>query len=251
MNVLIVEDESQTAQRLADLLNRYDASIRVLAQLASVSKTLAYFRDPAAIIPDLLFLDIHLEDDLGFRILEELEITIPVIFTTAYNEYALRAFKNFSIDYLLKPIDYDELCEAIVKFRKVVPGVLPPVYQRLIGSFPKQDYKERFLVSAGSRLQSIPVSDVAYFSYEQKAAFLNTISGQHLAIDYSLDALLGLIDPKLFFRINRSYIISLSAIRSIDIYAPGKLKVDLHPKSGQEVFVSTDRIPAFKEWLGR
>jgi DNA-binding LytR/AlgR family response regulator len=252
MNVLIIEDEEQTAERLEDLLHKYDRSVKVLAHLPSVSKSLAYFRDRKSVRPDLIFLDIHLEDDLGFRIPEELQLTIPIIFTTAYNEYAMRAFKSFSIDYLLKPIDYDELRDAMVKFRKIsVSGFTPDIYQQLSGNFPKAAFKERFMVSAGPRLQSIPVSQIAYFFYDQRAAFLTTNDDRHFSIDYSLDKLIEVLDPNQFFRVNRSFIISVSSINSIDTYSLGKLKVDLRPKARQEVFVSIDRITLFKAWLGK
>jgi DNA-binding LytR/AlgR family response regulator len=252
MKVLIIEDEEQTAERLHGLLHRYDNTIKVLAHLPSVNSSLAYLRDPKSVSPDLIFLDIHLEDDLGFRIPEELQLTIPVIFTTAYDEYALRAFKSFSIDYLLKPIDYDELSEAMDKFIKITAtSAAQNHYQELTALFPKTQFKDRFMVTIGSRLQSIPVAQIAYFFYEQRAAFLTTTDGRNFALDYSLDKLLDLLDPRLFFRVNRSFIISLPCIHSIDTYSQGKLKVDLHPTARQEVFVSMDRITLFKEWLGK
>jgi DNA-binding LytR/AlgR family response regulator len=252
MKVLIIEDEEQTAERLDGLLHKYDFNIRVLGHLPSVQRALAYFRSPESETPDLIFLDIHLEDDLGFRIPEELQLTIPVIFTTAYDEYAMRAFKSFSIDYLLKPIDFEELCEAMDKFRKITAaGFVNNNYRQLPALVPKREFKSRFMVSVGSRLQSIPTLQIAYFFYDQRAAFLATNDGRHYAIDYSLDKLVDLLDPRIFFRVNRSFIISLGSIDSIDTYSQGKLKVDLHPVARQDVFVSKDRITLFKVWLGK
>jgi DNA-binding LytR/AlgR family response regulator len=252
MKVLIIEDEEQTAERLDGLLRKYDFNIRLLAHLPSVHRTLAYFKDPDAEIPDLIFLDIHLEDDLGFRIPEELQLTIPVIFTTAYDEYAIRAFKSFSIDYLLKPIDYEELCEAMDKFRKIAAaGFVNNNYRQLPALMPKTEFKNRFMVSVGSRLHSISTLQIAYFFYDQKAAFLTTTDGRHYSIDYSLDKLVEVLDPRLFFRVNRSFIIALSSIQSIDIYSQGKLKVELLPGARQDVYVSKDRITLFKVWLGK
>ena len=252
MNVLIIEDEGQTADRLENLLHRYDKTIRVLGKIPSVEKTLAYFDQPEMPLPDLIFLDIHLEDDLGFRILEEIKLTIPVIFTTAFSEYAMRAFKAFSIDYLLKPIDYQELCEAIEKFKTIVqPGINEDRIAQFLDNYHKPVYKERFMVSVGSQLQSIQVSEIAYFSYERKITLVNTKDGKYYSLDYSLDKLLELLDPKQFFRINRSYIVSLPSISSMNLYPLGKLIIELQPKARAEVVVSIDRITAFKEWLGK
>lgn len=252
MKVLIIEDERQTADRLEELVLKYDKTIRVLRKIASVEKTLAYFNQQEAVMPDLIFLDIHLEDDLGFRIFEELQLTIPVIFTTAFNEYALRAFKTYSIDYLLKPIDFEELCEAIDKFKNMF-GHQNNLdrFEQFLENFNKSSYKDRFMVSVGTRLQSISVQEIAYFSYERKTTLVNTTDGKFYSMDYSLDKLLELLDPKQFFRINRSYVVSLSSIRSINQYPAGKLILELVPKTNSEVLVSIDRITSFKEWLGK
>jgi len=252
MNVLIIEDESQTADRLENLLARYDKKIQVLGKIPSVEKTLAYFAQTDNTVPDLIFLDIHLEDDLCFRILEELKLSIPIIFTTAFNEYALRAFKTFCIDYLLKPIDYQELCEAIDKFKTIIPAtVRQDRFEQFLQHYNKSVFKERFMVSIGSRLLSIPVSDVAYFSYERKTTLLNTNEGKYYSLDYSMDKLLELLDPMQFFRVNRSFVISLASISAMNQYPPGKLLIELKPKARGEVAVSMDRIAAFKEWLGK
>ncbi|MFN8345960.1 MAG: LytTR family DNA-binding domain-containing protein [Spirosomataceae bacterium] len=256
MNVLIVEDEKRTAQRLESLLLRYDPTIRVLAQLPSVNKTVQWFNEPHQTLPDLIFLDIHLEDDLGFRIIEQLQLTLPVIFTTAYNQYTLQAFKVNSIDYLLKPIDADELAAALNKFKKIyplTPSVVPnleSLAQWITKSQPVP-YKDRFMVTVGSKLRSINTSEIAYFSFEDKATFLTTHEGLRLTVDYSLDKLTQLLDPHVFFRINRSFLVSLSAIHTAHAYSGGKLKLDLLPPHKQEIFVSGDRITDFKEWLGK
>jgi len=252
MKVLIIEDEGQTADRLENLLHRYDKTIQILGKIPSVEKTLAYFDQPELPVPDLIFLDIHLEDDLGFRILEELKLTIPIIFTTAFSEYAIRAFKTFSIDYLLKPIDYQELCEAIEKFKTIVrPAITENKLAQFLDNYNKAVYKERFMVSVGSQLQSIPISEIAYFSYERKITLVNTKDGKYYSLDYSLDRLLELLDPKQFFRVNRSFVVSLPSISCMNLYPLGKLIIELQPKSRNEVVVSIDRITAFKEWLGK
>jgi DNA-binding LytR/AlgR family response regulator len=255
MNVLIVEDEKRTAQRLASLLEQYDPTIRVMAQLPGVAKAVAWFADPANVRPDLLFLDIHLEDGSGFQLIEQAGLTLPVIFTTAFDQYMLQAFKTNSIDYLLKPIDPDELGAALDKFKQVRQTATPPLAD--VSALLKllqpatTAYKDRFMVTIGTKIRSIETAEIAYFFFEDKAPWLTTPEGQHIVIEYSLDKLATLLDPKLFFRVNRAFIVSLGAIRMIHTYSGSKLKVDLHPPPRQEVFVSGDRIAAFKDWLGR
>ncbi len=256
MNVLIIEDESLSANRLESLVNKYDPKINVMAKLSSVRESIQWLSDPVNIRPDLIFMDLHLEDDLAFKIIEELKLTIPIIFTTAYSEYTLKAFKANSVDYLLKPVDKSELSVAIDKFVALhaKSAVAPmPDFATLMAMYQSGDegYKERFLATAGQKLFSIRTSEIAYFTIEQKATFLRTYDGQHLAMDYSLDKLAQLLNPKEFFRINRSLIISLNSIRSIYTVSAGRLKLELTPATSQEVFVSGDRMADFKQWLGK
>lgn len=254
MNVVIIEDERLTARRLISLLYEYDSSIQVLAQLPSVAEAVEWFLDKDTPKPDLIFLDIHLEDDLGFRILEQAHITTPVIFTTAYDEYMLQAFKVNSIDYLLKPINYEELVGAIEKFKSLQKQFAQPDIAALLSMMNKPRevaYKDRFMVSVGTKIRSIETADIAYFFFEDKATFLVTKTGVSMALDYSLDKLVQLLDPKRFFRVNRQFLVSLESLQTIHAYSGGKLKIDLSPKSRHEVFVSGDRITDFKDWLGK
>ena len=262
MNVLIIEDEKRTAQRLVGLLNQYDPSIRVLAQLPGVAKAVAWFADSANVRPDLLFLDIHLEDGSGFQLIEQAGLTLPIIFTTAFDEYTLQAFKTNSVDYLLKPIDPDELGTAIDKFkttqiaRQPVPDLT--VLRDLLGQLgpatggpAASAYKERFMVTIGTKIRSIDTARIAYFFFQDKSTWLTTQEGQNLSIEYSLDKLNTLLDPTRFFRVNRAFMVSLDCIQTIHAFSGGKLKLDLQPKPRLEVFVSGDRITLFKEWLGK
>ena len=256
MNVLIVEDEKRTAQRLEKLLEQYDPDIRVLAQLPGVAKTVAWFADPANGRPDLLFLDIHLEDGSGFQLIEQAGLTLPIIFTTAYDAYTLQAFKTNSVDYLLKPIDPDELGAAIDKFKALRPTTPNlTVLRDLLGQLgpvgSATAYKERFMVTIGTKIRSIDTADIAYFFFADKSTWLTTREGQHITLEHSLDKLAGLLDPKFFFRVNRSYLVSMAAIRTIHTYSGSKLKLDLLPARPEDVFVSGDRITPFKEWLGK
>lgn len=258
MNVVIVEDEKRTAQRLASLLLAYDPRIRVLAQLPSVAKGLAWFADSTHETPDLLLLDIHLEDGSGFQLIEQAGLTLPIIFTTAFDEYTLQAFKTNSVDYLLKPIDAEELGAALDKFNTLRPASNPDLRPllKLLGQHAPTGvapavYKERFMVTIGSKIRSIETSDIAYFFFENKATWLTTKEGLHISIDYSLDKLTGLLDPARFFRLNRSFLVRMESIQTIHAYSGSKLKVDLHPRPHEDVFVSGDRITPFKEWLGK
>lgn len=256
MNVLIIEDEVLTAKRLQNLLYKYDPDIRVLAQIPSVKQSIAWLENSQDIKPDLIFLDIHLEDDLGFRIIDHLNLTVPIVFTTAYNEYTLKAFKTNGIDYLLKPIDFLELSTAIDKFKQLHfnSGRLPDL-SSITSLFYQQGrqevFKDRFMVSAGSKLFSLATKDIAYFTFEQKATFLKTFDGKRFSVDYSLDKLCQLLDPKEYFRINRSMIVSMTSILSINALSAGKIKLALNPEFVQDALVSTDRITDFKQWLGK
>jgi len=255
MNVLIIEDEVLTAKRLQNLLYKYDPDIKVLAQIPSVKQSIIWLEDSQHVKPDLIFLDIHLEDDLGFRIIDHLHLTIPIIFTTAYNEYTLKAFKTNGIDYLLKPVDFTELSSAIDKFKQLHfnTGKLPDLSSitSILYNQGREAFKDRFMVSAGSKLFSLATRDIAYFTFEQKATFLRTFDGKRFSVDYSLDKLCQLLDPKEYFRINRSMIVSMTAILSINTISAGKIKLALNPEFIQDALVSTDRITDFKQWLGK
>lgn len=250
MKVLIIEDEELSAERLENLLRAIDTDIHVLAVIPSVFETISYFQNPTNIQPDLIFLDIHLEDDNGFRIVESLNLMIPIIFTTAFDDYMLKAFKTHSIDYLLKPINPLELQASILKFRKLNEPVKEKK-ETPATAHAAEKYKDRFLVSAGPRIFTFNTSEIAYFTIEQRATFLRLFDGRHFAVEYSLEKLTQLLDPASFFRINRNLLISIHAIRDIHTISAGKLKVDLNPPASQEVFVSSERITEFKNWLGR
>lgn len=260
MNVVIIEDENLTAKRLESLLHKYDPAITVLARIPSVAEAVAWFSESDRRPVDLVFMDIHLEDDLGFRIFEQTQLNTPVVFTTAYDEYMIQAFKVNSIDYLLKPINYDELAAAIDKFKSLKKqfGQAAPTSAHdietllnLIGKSKQTDYKERFMITVGTKIRSIETTDIAYFYLEEKVVFLVTKDGLTLPVDYSLDKLTQLLNPRQFFRISRQFLVSLPAIQTIHTFSAGKLKLDMTPKTRQEVFVSGDRMTEFKEWLGK
>lgn len=250
MNVLIIEDEYLTAERLEGLLRKYDPAIQVLAKLPSVAEAVEWFSTHPQ--PDLAFMDIHLEDGLAFSIFDQLALTVPVIFTTAYDEYMIKAFKVNSVDYLLKPIDPEELTAALDKFKTLrSPSTDLKSILHLIQKPQESGLKSRFMISVGTRIKSVEIADVAYFFSEEKITFLVTRDGTRYPIEYSLDKLTQLTDPNQFFRLNRQFLVGFPAIDTIHTYSAGKLKVDLRPSARQEVFVSGDRITDFKNWLGR
>lgn len=252
MKVVIIEDEALAAERLAMLIRRHDPEVEILAELDSVATAVRWFEQHPP--PELCFMDIQLGDGLSFEIFEQTTVNCPIIFTTAYDEYALRAFKVHSVDYLLKPVDFQELSSAIRQFEAQqmpeaasMDGVLDLLQQMRSA----KQYKDRFLVKSGSRLLPISTSDIAYFFHEEKITWLRLHNGRKYALDYSMDQLGELLDPAHFFRINRQYIIRIDALQGIADYTNSRLKVGLpHLEKEEEVVVSRERVRAFRAWLG-
>ena len=261
MNVVVIEDERLTAQRLILLVKKYDASINVLAEIPSVTEAISWFKTNPITSVDLIFMDIQLEDGDSFQIVSKLNLMTPIIFTTAFDDYMIKAFKVNSIDYLLKPVNYEELGAALDKFRSLrsrnnefLSGSMQGDVEALVKQLSQQNnpnFKDRFMVTVGTRIRSIKTESIAYFYLENKTVLLVTNDGTTLPIDYSLDKLMQIIDPKQFFRVSRQFIVSLNSIQMVHTISAGKLKIDLIPKAKQEVVVSGDRVSDFKEWLGK
>ncbi|HDS07494.1 MAG TPA: response regulator transcription factor [Bacteroides sp.] len=250
MKVLIIEDEKPASRKLIRLLEEVDRAIEVMGVLPSVEQTINWFLKNRN--PDLIFMDIQLEDGLCFEIFENCRITTPVIFTTAYDEYALKAFKVNSVDYLLKPVDPGELKNAIDKFR-LLQG--QKAASQNIGSVINQlqpARKERFLIKIGEHYRSVPVSDIRCFYIRERCNFLLTESGKSYPVDHSLDKIEQLVDPKQFFRISRNVIIQFDSIRDIISYSSSRLKIILAGWTGEnDLLVSRERVAAFKGWMDR
>lgn len=254
MKALIIEDEALAAERLADLIQQYDADIEIVAQLDSVREAVAFFNTEKA--PDLAFFDIQLADGLSFDIFEQATVNCPVIFTTAYDEYALRAFKVNSIDYLLKPIDSEELSKAFDQFFKLqkdnkttekAPDLA--LIQQAMQMMTKQ-YKTRFIIKAGSKITSVPVENILYFYSEHRTTYVRTKDAKKHAIDYTLEQLEGLLNPQFFFRLNRKFIAAFPAIKEVLTYSNSRLKVELAATGNDElVLVGRDKVGDFKKWL--
>lgn len=252
MKVLIVEDESMAAKRLTNLLLKLEPDIEILDQLDSVKTAVKWLSNNQA---DLLFFDIQLADGLSFEILNQVNIQTPIIFTTAFDEYAIKAFKVNSIDYLLKPIDPVELKHALEKFHQNFkqPETQQPnmaMLEQAMKMLTKQ-YKERFVVKIGEHIHTIPVSDTAYFFSQDKATFLVTQEKKRYIIDYTLEEVEGLIDPQDFFRINRKYLVSMRAVKDIVSYTNSRLRIILHQSDEMDAIVSRERVQDFKKWLDR
>ena len=252
MKVLIIEDEQLACERMVELLKKVDDSISICGNLDSVKASILWFRENE--LPDLIFMDIQLADGLSFEIFDSVQVECPIIFTTAYQEYAIKAFKVNSIDYLLKPIDYEELKNAFTKFRKQshvkqnfnsVPFEVLMDVKRMLN----RQYKNRFVVKVGEHIKSIEVNDIMFFYSLDKGTYLNTSENRNLNVDFSLDTIHELLDPVKFFRVNRKYIVSHSAIDDIVVYSNSRLKLKLKHSEDENILVSREKVQAFKSWL--
>ena len=263
LTALIVEDEPLAARRLADMLARQPEPVQVLGTAESVAQAVALLKTGPA--PDVLFLDIHLADGLSFEIFEQTVVRCPVIFTTAYDQYALQAFKVNSVDYLLKPIDEEELQAALRKLRERLPAaqtaaaapafdpaLLAQLVQQMQQAPPAASYKTQFVVRVGEHLKVVALDQIAYFFSLEKATFLQTAEGRKFVVDYTMDQLETLLDPRRFFRLNRAYLAQQSAIQDIVHYTNSRLQTVLKPVAPDaQVLVSREKVNVFKGWLDR
>lgn len=250
--ILIIEDEKPAAEWLQQLISKLDLEISILGVIDSVRGAVEWLRQNSA--PDLVFMDIQLADGLSFEIFEQVKVPCPVIFTTAYEEYAVKAFKVNSVDYLLKPIAFDELEMAFQKFENQVKKEekIQPVTLDLLNKVRemlRKQYKTRFVIKVGEHLKSIPVEDIQFFYSLDKATFLCTSDFKTYIVDYSLDRISEMVDEHRFFRINRKYILSNQSIADIVFYSNSRLKIKLKKPDEESIIVSRDKVPAFKEWL--
>ncbi|WP_029034592.1 LytR/AlgR family response regulator transcription factor [Salinimicrobium terrae] len=248
MQALIIEDEKPAARRLQRMLEKLE--VKVITTLHSVEEATEWLRKNQN--PDLIFLDIQLSDGLSFEIFEHTEVHSPIIFTTAYDEYALQAFKLNSIDYLLKPLDDEELAVALEKFKKTRFSNQKEIDFKTLKSLlniPNSDYKKRFSIQVGQHLKLIDISEIVCFYSENKGTYLHNKSNRSYMLDSSLDKLETEINPEIFFRVNRKYIIAMEAIADILTYSNTRLEVKLKDYNEEQIIVSRERVKAFKEWL--
>lgn len=250
MNVIIIEDEKPAARRLGRLLGELD--VEVSTMLHSVEESIAWFQENEH--PDLIFLDIQLSDGLSFEIFDIVDVKSAIIFTTAYDEYALQAFKLNSIDYLLKPIDDEELESAVKKYRSLKPESKKlsldfEDIKKLLVNPLEREYKKRFTVRVGQHLKIINADDVECFYSENKGTYAATSDGRNYLLDTTLENLEEELKPDIFFRVSRKFYVNINFIKDIISYTNSRLQIKLHSFSEQEIIVSRERVKDFKLWL--
>ncbi|WP_422083184.1 LytR/AlgR family response regulator transcription factor [Ulvibacterium sp.] len=249
MKAVIIEDEEFASKRLGQLIRELSPEIAIVGNLTSVESSILWFSKNT--LPDLIFLDIQLNDGYGFDVLDKLEEHPPVIFTTAYNEYAIRGFKYNGIDYLLKPIVKNELKKALEKFRKNLTrnGTSSTEHLEHLKQLFHKEYKHRFMVKVGNQFRSFNVDEIAYFKSYEGLIHLHTHANQSYPIEYSIDQLEEILNPIQFFRINRKFMVSVKAVVEIHTYFNSRLLLRLLPKEEGQVIVSRERTTKFKRWL--
>lgn len=251
LTIIIIEDEKPAARLLQRKIEKLGFTITTV--LHSVAESLVWFQNN--LHPDLIFLDIQLSDGLSFELFEQIDIKSSVIFTTAYDTYALRAFKLNSIDYLLKPIDEDELSVAISKFnhqfqKNTLSNLDIDAIKRMLVNPITKEYKKRFSIKIGQQLKVISIDDIECIYSENKGTYLHTIDNRDYLIDATLEELETEINPKDFFRVSRKFIIPLIAVKEIQVYSNSRLKIILPTYKGDEVIVSREKVTDFKQWIG-
>ena len=242
MKVLIIEDEQYAADKLERQLQKIDQTVTILSKLDSVESSVKWLKENRA---DLIFLDIYLGDSNSFKIFEQITVKTPIIFTTAYDQYAVEAFKVNSIDYLLKPISQRDLERA-----NAIAGIdYLKIAEMLHNNEP--NYQKRFMVYSADKIKTIEKEHVAYFMAEGKYCYLYSKDNHQYLIDFTLDKLDKALDPDEFFRINRQFFINIKSINQMHTYPKGRVKIDLLPANNKEAIVSIERAGDFKKWLNR
>ncbi len=250
MNVLIIEDEKPSARYLQRMLKKQDVNVNQM--LHSVEEAVDWFQNNPH--PDLIFLDIQLSDGLSFEIFDAVEVKSSIIFTTAFDEYALQAFKLNSIDYLLKPIDEDELQAAVKKYKSLKPAFQNVQFnfediKRLLANPVEQEYKKRFTTKIGQHIKMIVVDEIECFYSENKGTYAHTVDGRDYLLETTLEQLEQELSPETFFRISRKYYININSIKDIISYTNSRLQLKLNSYKEQEVIVARERVKDFKLWL--
>lgn len=250
MNIIIIEDEKPSARRLQRMLEKLEMETEVM--LHSVEESIEWFQNNQH--PDLIFLDIQLSDGLSFEIFEAVDIKSSVIFTTAYDEYALQAFKLNSIDYLLKPIDEDDLKKAVSKFKDRIPKTQKVSLdfediKKLLVNPIERDYKKRFSVRVGQHLKLVNIEDVECIYSENKGTYVFTNEGRNYLLDGTLEQIETELEPKKFFRVSRKFFVNIDAIKDMISYTNSRLQIKLNTFKEQEIIVARERVKDFKDWL--
>lgn len=260
MQVFIVEDEPLAVKKLIRLLEEVALDVEVIGSAGSIRAAVEWLREHPA--PDLIFLDIELSDGQSFEIFQHTPVKSPIIFVTSYDEYALQAFKVNSVDYLLKPVQREDLAQALEKYRTIklqysaegysatsgLEGLLSALSQRLE---PARTYRSRFLVKHAQKYVTVEVRDIAYFWSEGRINFFKTHTGQKYLVEYTMEDIENMLDPHDWFRVSRQFLVSVSAVSQIHPYFGNRLKLTLRPEEPEEVVVSREKVSDFKIWLGK
>jgi DNA-binding LytR/AlgR family response regulator len=255
MRILIIEDEKPAAEKLERHLKKYDPTIQIAGILASVEDAVVWLNNTRN-QADLIFMDIELTDGMSFDIFKRTHVTQPVIFTTAFNEYAIEAFKGNGIDYLLKPISYEAVAGSLQKLdslrRNLTGGGSPSQLLQLeqaLSMLHRKNYKNRFMVRTGEHIHSVPVAEITLFYAEDRNVFLLAENRKKYIIDYKMEELEETLDPALFFRVNRTFIIQINAIRDVIVYSNSRLLIRTKADFDKEIVVSRERVQEFKDWF--
>lgn len=249
MKIIILEDEKRAASHLERLLAKVAPNMIVVARLESVRDGIHYLQNNPE--PGLIFSDIQLADGLSFEIYNQVAVSCPIIFTTAYDHYAIEAFKTNGIDYLLKPIEEDRLRQAIEKARHFSPGLVLEKILSITTPASVKAYKSRFMVKVGDKIKTIPVEDILVYYSQEKASFIRTTDKHTYCIDYTLDQLEPMLDPEIFFRINRKYIVSIDACTNILAWTNSRLSLKIEGIDDSDIIVARERVQEFKNWLDK
>lgn len=249
MKVVIIEDEKLSADHLALLLKKVDASIEIVKYIDTVKSTVKIFQD--GLPCDLIFMDIHLADGNSFAVFDQIAIKTPIIFTTAFDNYAIQAFKQNSIDYILKPVSLQDVQFALDKFNKQQQASNELVLKNIASAFQQlnHQYKTRFIVKTGETIDTISVEDIHHFETKESLTSLITKNGKRYIVDYSLDELENQLQPQNFFRINRKIILHIQSIKKVKTYSNSRLIISADRIQGDEQIVSRERVVDFKKWL--
>jgi DNA-binding LytR/AlgR family response regulator len=245
MDIVIIEDEQRAANRIERLLKDIDASHRILAKLESVEESIVWLESN---LPDLIISDIQLADGMSFEIYEKIKPHCPIIFTTAYDHFAIEAFETNGIDYLLKPVEQERLEKALNKLAAFQPKVDLDQLIKL-SQQARKDYKTRFMVKVGDKIKSIPVEDIAAFYSMDKGTFLHTRSNRNYVLDFTMDSVEEMMDPNIFFRISRKYLLRIDAISEVIAHSNSRLKIKINGFDEGDMIVARERVKNFKQWL--
>jgi DNA-binding LytR/AlgR family response regulator len=249
MNVIILEDEARAANHLTRLIAKIAPEIKIVAKLESVRNAVTFLNNNSDIA--LIFSDIQLADGLSFELFRQVQVKCPIIFTTAYDHYAIEAFKTNGIDYLLKPIEEERLRKAIEKVKQFSPSLALEKILALANASTNKTYKSRFMVKVGDKIKSIPIEEILAFYSLEKATFIHTIANRSYCIDYALEQLEELLDPDICFKINRKYIVSIQACTNILAWTNSRLRLKIEGIDDQDIIVARERVQDFKNWLDR